>query len=102
MTRVSRKEILDDPNWIKFQVTTGQMSLYEDVLREHNKHLCLAKKYQGSNNIFMLECWTCRVIYFFHNKDDYNEIRKITKKEHWLYNDFPEDMQHLLTLRGKG
>lgn len=96
MDRIKRKEILDDPNWIKFSPMSVGVKLYLDVLKEHDKHLCLPKKYGKDKDVFMIECWTCRQLFFFHNNDDFNELRKITSKEHWLYNDFPEEFQHLI------
>lgn len=98
MTKIQRKEILDDPNWIKFNPMIMGRKYQGDVINEHDSktHLIIPKTYGKNKDVLMLECWTCRQIFFFHRQDNYDELRKLTSKEHWLYNDFPEEFQHLI------
>ena len=47
-------------------------------------------------------CWRCGLKHRGQWVDVHgalaDELRKITLKEHWLYNDFPDEFQHLINI----
>lgn len=70
------------------------MALYDKVLKEHENHLLVPNHYSSDKDVYQLCCWTCRRIYFFSEKNDYAKLKAIQRKEHWLYNDWPDEFQH--------